>query len=126
VKLLFLWGPVAFHMTAIFIASSIVTPDPLPGRFLDKVVHFGIYAVLGALLARALAGGIRTVTARRAALAILLSTLYGVTDEWHQSFVPGRTPEPRDVAADFAGAAAGALALLAVRRRAVRRATEAR
>lgn len=112
-----LWGPVALHMAAIFMASSAVDPAPLPGRFLDKVIHLGIYAVLGALAARAFAGGLRHVTPRAAALAILFATLYGISDEWHQSFVPGRTPDALDVLADSAGAAIGALALLAMRRR---------
>lgn len=114
--LLLLWGPVALHMIAIFVASSATDLDPLPARFLDKVIHLAVYAVLGALSARALAGGLRTVTPRAAVLAIALSALYGISDEWHQSFVPGRTADPMDVAADVAGAALGACALLAVRR----------
>jgi len=38
--------------------------------------------------------------------ATLLATAYGVTDEYHQSFVPGRTADPMDVVKDLAGAAA--------------------
>ena len=38
-------------------------------------------------------------------LAVLLATLYGVTDEGHQWFVPGRTAEVADLVADAVGAA---------------------
>jgi len=37
--------------------------------------------------------------------AFVITVLYGVSDEFHQSFVPGRTPDVADVAADAAGAA---------------------
>jgi VanZ family protein len=53
------------------------------------------------------------VTVLRAAAAVVLSTLYGVSDEWHQSFVPGRSPDVLDVAADAVGSTIGALAVLA-------------
>ena len=117
-RVLFAWGPVVLQMALIFVASSSSSPDPLPGRFLDKVLHLAVYAVLGALIARALAGGrLVTVTWRHAALAVLLSTLYGISDEWHQSFVPGRTPDPMDVLADLAGASAGAATIVVLGRK---------
>lgn len=71
----------------------------LPG--LDKVVHFALYAPLGGLLCLGLGG--------RVAWAALGGGLYGVTDELHQAFVPGRFPDAGDAAADVLGAAAGAL-----------------
>lgn len=110
--LLWLWGPVVLHMGAIFLASS--TPDPvtLPGRFTDKLAHMAVYALLGALVARAAAGGLPAVTSRHLVIAVVLSTIYGLTDEWHQSFVPQRTADPFDLIADAIGAFAGALAVL--------------
>ena len=108
-RFLFAWGPVVLQMALIFAASSTADPDPLPGRFLDKVAHLAVYAVLGALIARALSGGrLSAATWRHAFAAVLLSTLYGVSDEWHQSFVPGRTPDAMDIVADAVGAAVGA------------------
>jgi VanZ family protein len=93
-------------MVLIFIASSIPELGALPGGMSDKSGHGIGYGILGAVLVRALAGGrLNGITWRRAALAILLATLYGVTDEFHQSFVPGRSPDRFDVLADCLGAA---------------------
>ena len=102
-------------MAAIFVVSA--QPDlssglgviDLIGR---KIVHVGEYALLCLLWWRAL----RTVTSeqRALALAVLVSVLYAVSDEYHQSLVPGRNGSPLDVAIDAAGAAATALV---VRRR---------
>src|SRR4051794_31700408 len=94
-------------MILIFIASSIPYLGALPGGMSDKSGHGIGYGILGAVLLRALAGGrLRGVTWGKAAAALLLATLYGVSDEFHQSFVPGRSPDPYDVLADSIGAAA--------------------
>ena len=77
----------------------------------DWSTHAAGYAVLSVLACRALGGGLdHPVTARAAVLAVLISTLYGVSDELHQSFVPGRTADAWDVLKDLAGAAVGAVA----------------
>jgi VanZ family protein len=49
-----------------------------------------------------------------AGLALLSTLLLAIWDEWHQSFLPGRTSSPRDVALDFCGAVAAQLILLGV------------
>ena len=50
----------------------------------------------------------------------LIATLYGISDEMHQSFTPGRSPDAFDVIADAVGATLGALVCVAIvaRRRA--------
>jgi hypothetical protein len=102
----FLWGPVALQMVLIFAASSIPDLRTIPGGISDKSGHGIGYGILGAVLIRALAGGrLNGVTWWRAGLAVVLATLYGVTDEFHQSFVPGRSPDRFDVLADCVGAA---------------------
>lgn len=68
----------------------------------DKVGHAGAYAVLGALL---------TLATGRVWLAVLLATLFGVSDEIHQYFVPGRAADVYDVVADGVGALIGALSV---------------
>ena len=111
-----LWIPVALQMGLIFIASSIPDLQGLPGGMSDKSGHGLGYAILGGVLLRALAGGrLRGITWGRAATAILLATLYGASDELHQAFVPGRSPDIFDVVADCLGAAAAAAAGGAVR-----------
>ena len=109
-RLLSLWGPVLAHMALIFAASSSSDTSAVPSAIPDKVVHFAVYAVLGVLLLRAVAGGrLRGVTWSGVVVAVAVATLYGITDEWHQSFVPNRTPDAMDVLADLAGASTGAI-----------------
>jgi hypothetical protein len=113
----FLWGPVALQMVLIFVASSIPDLGGLPGGMSDKYGHGIGYGILGAVLVRALAGGrLNGVTWGRAGLAVVLATLYGVTDEFHQSFVAGRSPDRFDVLADCLGAAATTAVIAGVAR----------
>jgi VanZ family protein len=103
---------------AIFWASSQPSPFPFLKHELfshDKLLHAGAYAVLGGLAAGALARG-RLATVRGVVAAALLATAYGATDEWHQSHVPGRDADLADLAADAAGAIAGAAAAAVILR----------
>lgn len=72
----------------------------------DKVEHGIEYAVGGFLAAGAVASVRR---ARPFAAAVIFCVAWGVLDEYHQSFVPGRDSTGWDVAADGVGAALGAL-----------------
>lgn len=69
----------------------------------DKLVHAGIYALFAGLCAWALEAW-PAVKLEILLIALILTTLYGISDEWHQSFVPGREADPMDVLADFTGA----------------------
>ena len=102
-----LWGPVAVYMLAIFLLSS--RPDvPLPPSMTDKQGHSLGYLGLGATMTRALIGGFGApVSAAHGLAAIALTTAYGMSDEWHQSFVPGRTADITDLRADVTGAILG-------------------
>jgi VanZ family protein len=115
-----LWVPVALYMTLIFGLSSISQVPELPAGS-DKELHGVLYSGLGCLLVRALAGGLGgRITAGVALAATLVGGAYGVTDEFHQSFVPRRNVEALDVVADTIGSGAAAFALFAwssVRRR---------
>jgi VanZ family protein len=92
------WLPaVAWAATIYWLSSRPTVPAPeIPN--VDKLAHFGAYAVLGALLAFA-AHRTRTPLV----VAILLGVLYGASDEIHQMYVPGRSPDVLDWAADAAG-----------------------
>jgi VanZ family protein len=101
---LWLWLPVAVYMAAIFIASSISNP-PMPQDVSDISVHEVVYFGLTLLLIRALAGGTwRGVTTFVLIGAWVITVLYGVSDEFHQSFVPHRHADLRDLVADATGA----------------------
>ena len=101
-----LWLPVVIYMAAIFYQSSL---SEVPGTegIPDTYLHAAGYAGLALTTLRATAGGRWSgVTVRAAALAWFITTAYGATDEWHQSFTQGRTPEMRDVGNDAIGALA--------------------
>jgi VanZ family protein len=105
------WIPVVAYMAFIFTLSSIRTPPALPGG-VDKDLHGILYAGLGALVIRALSGGWgRPVTVRSVVTATIFCALYGISDEFHQWFVPPRQVEALDVAADTIGGAVAAVGL---------------
>jgi VanZ family protein len=69
-----------------------------------KAGHLTEYAILAALLFRAIRRDRTGWNWRWAAAAIAIAALYAATDEFHQSFVPGRTPSVWDVLLDTTGA----------------------
>jgi len=79
----------------------------------DKVGHLILFAGLGWLTARAVSGHFRLWRNEIWLACALFCLAYGLTDEYHQSFVPGRTSEAGDVLADFFGGLAGAYAYTA-------------
>ena len=72
----------------------------------SPVGHFTEYLIFGALLFNALRFHLSPRTALLAALAI--GSLYGITDEWHQLFVPSRSCDPADWAVDTVATLVGA------------------
>jgi VanZ like family len=97
--------PAIGMMTAIFMASSQPGDQLILPEFLnyDKVWHLLEYGLLTAACLYAfhpLSGRAKTITALG---VILFSTLYGLSDELHQSFVPLRCASMADVFADFLG-----------------------
>jgi VanZ family protein len=71
----------------------------------DKLVHVFVYAILAASVLFALHPFINDSRRKSGAMLVLLfCLLYGITDEFHQSFIPGRVVSVWDVAADFFGA----------------------
>jgi len=110
----------AVAWAAVIFAGSSVPGTDVPGGW-SVQGHLGEYAVFGALVLLALA---RSGAERRAAwMALAICSAYAVTDEFHQSFVPGRMPDPLDWVADAIGSAVGiSAALIGFRWRALRRA----
>ena len=103
------WGLVFVYMAFIFYSSSQPgTGRPLPFPHADKLWHMGIYALLGVLVLNALvAGANRELRSGFCYIAVLVGSLYGVSDEIHQYFVPGRHADILDVLADIAGSCLG-------------------
>ncbi|KAF0207336.1 MAG: VanZ family [Actinobacteria bacterium] len=113
------WPAVVGWMGVIFGLSSL-TGQQLAGSLIpagwSSLGHFGEYAILGLLLLVALGSRDRAIA------AIALASAYGITDELHQLFVPGRTSDPVDWLVDTAGAATGVfIAILIMRTIQVRR-----
>ncbi len=79
----------------------LIYPFYLVYLYPDKFGHIGLYFFFGLLLNRALSNSRMWRYAIPASL--LIGTLYGATDELHQSFVPYRTPSEMDLLADFLG-----------------------
>ena len=98
-------------MAMLFGFSSLSKIPTPPSTISYYDVHLAAYAGLGLLTARALArGSIAHAGARVVAGAVVISSIYGVTDEYHQLFVPGRNFDVLDIAADAIGSIIGASA----------------
>ncbi|UCC62920.1 MAG: VanZ family protein [Anaerolineae bacterium] len=108
--LLYYWLPLVTWMGAIFWFSAQPQPLGYLASWLESLAgivgHLVGYAGLVLFWWRALAA--HSASARRMrGLAFLLTVLYAVSDEYHQSFVPGRTATLADLFIDAAGAVLG-------------------
>ncbi len=81
--------------------------------FVRKAAHFSIYALLG-VLAMLPSYVVFQKWGRSAIAAWCVTLLFSASDEFHQTFVPGRSGEIRDVLIDAAGAALGILVIYGI------------
>jgi len=105
------WAPVVAWAAVIFAFSSVPSLSTELGTWdliLRKLAHLTEYAILSALLCRAL---------RRPGAAIAVAALYAASDEIHQMFVEGRHGALLDVGIDTLGAIAGVILWQALRGR---------
>ena len=110
-RALTLWLPVFAWAAVIFAFSAVPSLSTGLGTWdtvLRKGAHITEYAILGALLYRAL---------RREPVALAAGIAYAATDEFHQHFVRGRHGSPVDVAIDAVGVTLGMLVWLRLRAR---------
>ncbi len=103
----------AYAGLIFFLSSQSTLPVPQGIWTFDKAIHGLEYAVLSFLIARALRGVPFVAPLPSAAawvpfVAGTLASLYGVSDECHQYFVPGRSADGYDMLADAVGAVLGA------------------
>lgn len=110
------WWPVVAWMGLIFFLSAQPKLPPILGLgFLDrldygdKIKHFIGYGALAILIWRAL--GDARPKRRRFWIVVAISTVYGMTDEFHQRFVPNRCCDILDLTADALGALCAAAIL---------------
>ena len=105
------WLPVIFYCLLIFIQSSYPATDSLPTfPYADKLAHAAGYSLLGFLFYRAYrTTGIQTQAVLLLVLSAFSAALYGVSDEIHQYFVPSRTADIADMAANAVGSFVGAV-----------------
>jgi VanZ family protein len=86
-------GLIFFASSRSYVASPGIT------RVDDKLGHFAVYGLLGTLVCRMGRGW------RAALRSLILVSAFGASDEWHQSFVPGRVADAQDWIADTVGTA---------------------
>ena len=114
-QVLWYWAPVALYAGMIFFLSAQSHPeDQLPSFLLkevsDRVLHAVEYGILSLLCYRAFRRAAGPAVARQAVvLAIVTASVYGLTDEVHQAFVPLRESSWQDWLADTVGAIIGAI-----------------
>jgi len=114
-RFLALWGPVALYAAALYVASSRSQFPAVVALIWDKLLHVGAWAGLTVLALRATHRGKGPLRMGATFAAVALALAYGLSDEFHQSFVPGREPSLADFAAVSVGTAAAVAAVMAWR-----------
>jgi VanZ family protein len=101
-RTLSLWAPVLLYLGILFFISGRSRPPTIEFVW-DKLLHAVAYMVLSVFTIRAFHGSLGPLRWRPTLYAFFFTVGYGVTDEFHQSFVPGRNASSHDVAADVVG-----------------------
>lgn len=106
--------PAIVYAAAIYGVSSLPSSD-IPPLLDDRILHFAEYFGFGLCLAFAAAAWARQRFAlRHAIVAVAIGLAWALSDELHQSFVPGRDPSIRDLVFDGLGLASAQAAILAL------------
>jgi len=101
-----LWGPVVFWAALIFYFSSLPHLRTELGWIdfvLRKLAHMVEYGILWLLLVRGLKGSTGCSQGSLLRISFIVSLLYALSDEFHQSFVSGRNGSVWDVCIDGLG-----------------------
>jgi VanZ family protein len=91
------WLPAIVMMTAIFVFSSQPSSDLPDFLGWDTVIKKGGHMVGYGALAVSYSYALRDRSKKTSGIAWMLAILYALTDEYHQSFIPGRHPSLYDV-----------------------------
>ena len=98
-----LWAGTLFFLSS---QSSLPSIAPAVPDF-DKVEHFGVYGLLGILVIDAVRRSSTLTLPKAVLVAILITSAYGASDEFHQRFVPNRSCDVWDWTADTIGGILG-------------------
>lgn len=97
------WAPVALYAGFIFYLSSLSSPVPAAHADLS-VLHVPLFFLFSYITNRALIASSARISTRTAMLAAIAATAaYGILDEFHQLYVPGRAFSYYDMGLDFIG-----------------------
>ena len=94
----------AWMALLFYLSHQPALPAPMLFSGQDKLFHAGVYALLGLLLLGAQRRPAKGYSGRQVTISVLIASLYGLGDEIHQHFVPGRNSEALDWLADTLGA----------------------
>ncbi len=110
-KVYLVYVPLIIYWILLFTATSLPAAHVPSFAVSDKIKHFSAFFGLSVLLSLTLLYQSKVQLFKNyfLAVALIISSLYGLLDEVHQSFVPGRNSEFLDWVADSLGAAAGVL-----------------
>jgi VanZ family protein len=108
-KVVLVYIPLIIYWCLLLMGTSLPAPDVPSFGVSDKFVHFGAYLGLAVLLSISFHYQNKNLLLKKNFLiaTLIIVAFYGLLDEFHQSFIPGRSSEFFDWLADFLGAAAG-------------------
>jgi VanZ family protein len=98
-----------------WLSNQSTLPAPLWFDYQDKLYHAGAYSLMGLLAWRSFKHLVSSPIIL-AMLSIAFCSLYGLSDEWHQSFVVGRDSDSADWVADTSGSVLAILLLYKLRK----------
>jgi VanZ family protein len=103
------WLPLILYALLIYLQSAKPTPEQIPSLpLIDKLLHFVAYGIMGILFYRAYQTlRFKDNLAMMMLLSVVSASVYGISDELHQHFVPFREADFMDVIADTLGALCG-------------------
>jgi len=106
------WLPVILYASVIFYLSNLPNVSPNLGKVWDIIItniaHFVEYFILSVLFSRAMSHTTSLSKVYMGGITVISCTLYAISDEIHQSFVPARTASIWDLLIDVAGIVLGA------------------
>lgn len=80
-------------------------------RVIRKLAHFSIYTLVGLLL-MGFTSTYKLENIKKVMISLIIGIVYAISDEIHQSFVPGRSPQFTDVMIDTMGVTLGILLIM--------------